>query len=80
MLQENCTQLTSIRSLFENLNIPFIALYQNYNLPFSKGPTSYGPLIDAAVDIVEKNNGQFHVLVIVADGQVKLKAFKRKKN
>ncbi|KAJ4874420.1 Ca(2)-dependent phospholipid-binding protein (Copine) family [Raphanus sativus] len=34
------------------------------------GPTSYGPLIDAAVDIVEKNNGQFHVLVIVADGQV----------
>ncbi|CAN8240405.1 unnamed protein product [Cochlearia groenlandica] len=34
------------------------------------GPTSYGPLIDAAVDIVEKNNGQFHVLVMVADGQV----------
>ncbi|KAJ4884739.1 Ca(2)-dependent phospholipid-binding protein (Copine) family [Raphanus sativus] len=34
------------------------------------GPTSYGPLIDAAVDIVEKSNGQFHVLVIVADGQV----------
>ncbi|CAH8356274.1 unnamed protein product [Eruca vesicaria subsp. sativa] len=34
------------------------------------GPTSYGPVIDAAVDIVEKNNGQFHVLVIVADGQV----------
>uniref|UniRef100_A0A1J3K8D7 RING-type E3 ubiquitin transferase n=1 Tax=Noccaea caerulescens TaxID=107243 RepID=A0A1J3K8D7_NOCCA len=34
------------------------------------GPTSYGPLIDAAVDIVEKNGGQFHVLVIVADGQV----------
>ncbi|ESQ27181.1 hypothetical protein EUTSA_v10018670mg [Eutrema salsugineum] len=34
------------------------------------GPTSYGPLIDAAVDIVERSNGQFHVLVIVADGQV----------
>ncbi|XVF77789.1 hypothetical protein PTKIN_Ptkin14bG0074700 [Pterospermum kingtungense] len=34
------------------------------------GPTSYGPVIDAAVDIVENSGGQFHVLVIVADGQV----------
>lgn len=35
-----------------------------------EGPTSYGPVIEAAIDIVEKNRGQFHVLVIVADGQV----------
>lgn len=77
MLQENCTQLASIRSFFENLNISSIAFSPNHKLPCSKGPTSYGPLIDAAVDIVEKNGGQFHVLVIVADGQVKLKAFKR---
>ncbi|XP_039012255.1 E3 ubiquitin-protein ligase RGLG4-like isoform X2 [Hibiscus syriacus] len=34
------------------------------------GPTSYAPVIDAAVDIVENSGGQFHVLVIVADGQV----------
>ncbi|KAK6229025.1 hypothetical protein SCA6_017976 [Theobroma cacao] len=34
------------------------------------GPTSYGPVIDAAIDIVENSGGQFHVLVIVADGQV----------
>ncbi|XWS10470.1 hypothetical protein CRYUN_Cryun39dG0082500 [Craigia yunnanensis] len=34
------------------------------------GPTSYGPVIDAAIDIVEKSGGQFHVLVIIADGQV----------
>ncbi|KAJ4836923.1 E3 ubiquitin-protein ligase rglg4 [Turnera subulata] len=34
------------------------------------GPTSYGPVIDAAVDIVEKSKGQYHVLVIIADGQV----------
>ncbi|XP_057765225.1 E3 ubiquitin-protein ligase RGLG4 [Salvia miltiorrhiza] len=34
------------------------------------GPTSYGPVVDAAVDIVEKNGGQYHVLVIIADGQV----------
>ncbi|PRQ49457.1 putative transcription factor C2H2 family [Rosa chinensis] len=34
------------------------------------GPTSFSPIIDAAIDIVEKNNGQYHVLVIIADGQV----------
>ncbi|KAE9620835.1 putative transcription factor C2H2 family [Lupinus albus] len=39
------------------------------NLSLS-GPTSYAPVIEAAIDIVEKAGGQFHVLVIVADGQV----------
>lgn len=34
------------------------------------GPTSFAPIIDAAIDIVEKSSGQYHVLVIVADGQV----------
>ncbi|KAA8523388.1 hypothetical protein F0562_009811 [Nyssa sinensis] len=34
------------------------------------GPTSYGPVIEAAIDIVEKSGGQYHVLVIIADGQV----------
>ncbi|ONI14289.1 hypothetical protein PRUPE_4G273300 [Prunus persica] len=34
------------------------------------GPTSFAPIIDAAIDIVENSNGQYHVLVIIADGQV----------
>ncbi|CAK8567940.1 unnamed protein product [Lathyrus sativus] len=34
------------------------------------GPTSFAPVIDAAIDIVESSNGQYHVLVIIADGQV----------
>ncbi|KAG5240089.1 E3 ubiquitin-protein ligase [Salix suchowensis] len=34
------------------------------------GPTSYGPVIKAAIDIVEKSKGQYHVLIIIADGQV----------
>ncbi|XP_054791322.1 E3 ubiquitin-protein ligase RGLG4-like isoform X1 [Prosopis cineraria] len=48
-----------------------LACYQKIvpNLKLS-GPTSYGPVIEAAIDIVEKNRGQFHVLVIIADGQV----------
>ncbi|RYQ86446.1 hypothetical protein Ahy_B10g106118 isoform A [Arachis hypogaea] len=48
-----------------------LACYQKIvpNLKLS-GPTSYAPVIEAAIDIVEKNQGQFHVLVIIADGQV----------
>ncbi|XP_028551319.1 E3 ubiquitin-protein ligase RGLG3 isoform X1 [Dendrobium catenatum] len=34
------------------------------------GPTSFAPLIHAAIDIVDRSNGQYHVLVIIADGQV----------
>ncbi|KAJ6720707.1 COPINE FAMILY PROTEIN 1 [Salix viminalis] len=34
------------------------------------GPTSYGPVIEAAIDIVDKSKGQYHVLLIIADGQV----------
>lgn len=30
------------------------------------GPTSFAPVINAAVDIVEKTGGQYHVLVIIA--------------
>ena len=38
-------------------------------LDFS-GPTSFGPVIDAATEIVENSGNGFHILVIVADGQV----------
>ncbi|CAL0327747.1 unnamed protein product [Lupinus luteus] len=34
------------------------------------GPTSFAPVIEAAIGIVERSNGQYHVLVIIADGQV----------
>ncbi|KAG2667047.1 hypothetical protein I3760_15G093900 [Carya illinoinensis] len=34
------------------------------------GPTSYAPVVEAAIDIVEKTGGLYHVLVIIADGQV----------
>lgn len=41
-------------------------------LPFIKlsGPTSFAPIVDAAINIVEQSNGQYHVLVIIADGKV----------
>ncbi|KAM3336127.1 hypothetical protein ACQJBY_030224 [Aegilops geniculata] len=34
------------------------------------GPTSFAPLIYAAMSVVESSNCQYHVLVIIADGQV----------
>ncbi|KAF6137225.1 hypothetical protein GIB67_030989 [Kingdonia uniflora] len=34
------------------------------------GPTSFAPMIDMAMTIVEQSGGQYHVLLIIADGQV----------
>ena len=61
--------------LFQGGNIPLergirYILDLIITLPSFIGPTSFAPVIDAAIDIVERNNGQYHVLVIIADGQV----------
>ncbi|KAI3996690.1 hypothetical protein MKX01_040990 [Papaver californicum] len=34
------------------------------------GPTSFAPIIDMATTIVHQSGGQYHVLLIIADGQV----------
>eukprot|EP00250_Pteridium_aquilinum_P019306 c24388_g1_i2 orf=159-1412(+) len=34
------------------------------------GPTSFAPIVRVAIDIVEQSGGQYHVLLIIADGQV----------
>ncbi|KAL5576351.1 hypothetical protein UlMin_018050 [Ulmus minor] len=34
------------------------------------GPTSFAPIIETAIGIVDKSRGQYHVLLIIADGQV----------
>ena len=36
------------------------------------GPTSFAPIIEMAITIVEQSGGQYHVLLIIADGQVTL--------
>ncbi|KAK1316067.1 E3 ubiquitin-protein ligase RGLG2 [Acorus calamus] len=35
-----------------------------------KGPTSFAPMIETAIGIVDSSGGQYHVLLIIADGQV----------
>ncbi|KAK9152253.1 hypothetical protein Syun_010562 [Stephania yunnanensis] len=52
---------------FEEVLHCYKQIAQNVRL---SGPTSFGPIVDAAVDIVEKHGGQYHVLLIIADGQV----------
>ncbi|XP_039027627.1 E3 ubiquitin-protein ligase RGLG4-like [Hibiscus syriacus] len=49
--------------------VPNLRLAGNWHLFPGFGPTFYAPVIDAAVDVVENSGGQFHVLVIIADGQ-----------
>ncbi|CAA2985318.1 E3 ubiquitin-protein ligase RGLG2-like [Olea europaea var. sylvestris] len=34
------------------------------------GPTSFAPIIEMAMSIVKQSGGQYHVLLIIADGQV----------
>lgn len=37
---------------------------------FLAGPTSFEPIIQMAMSVVEKSGGQFHVLLIITSGQV----------
>ena len=34
------------------------------------GPTSFGPLIRKAVDVVVEDNNSYHILIIIADGEI----------
>lgn len=46
------------------------AAYNHFLLVHLSGPTSFAPVIEMAITIVEQSGGQYHVLLIIADGQV----------
>ncbi|XP_030476869.1 E3 ubiquitin-protein ligase RGLG2-like [Syzygium oleosum] len=52
---------------FEEVLSRYRDLVPDVNL---SGPTSFAPIIDNAIEIVNSSGGQYHVLVIIADGQV----------
>ncbi|KAL7100525.1 hypothetical protein ACP275_08G002800 [Erythranthe tilingii] len=52
---------------FEEVLSHYRAILPHLNLA---GPTSFAPIIEMAMTIVEQHGGQYHVLLIIADGQV----------
>jgi len=50
--------------------ISFLLTDFSHNFCIVIGPTSFAPLIEMAITIVEQSGGQYHVLLIIADGQV----------
>ncbi|KAF5752439.1 Copine I-like protein isoform 3 [Tripterygium wilfordii] len=57
----------SSRHGFEEVLSCYKSIVPNLRLA---GLTLYAPIVEAAIDIVENSGGQYHVLVIDADGQV----------
>ncbi|XP_012850359.1 PREDICTED: E3 ubiquitin-protein ligase RGLG1-like isoform X1 [Erythranthe guttata] len=55
-----CEGFEQVLSQYRNI-VPKLRLY---------GETSFAPIIEMAMTIVEKSGGQYHVLLIIADGQV----------
>lgn len=45
--------------------------FEAYIIFCFSGPTSFAPMIETAMSIVESSGGQYHVLLIIADGQVR---------
>ncbi|XP_012850374.1 PREDICTED: E3 ubiquitin-protein ligase RGLG2-like isoform X3 [Erythranthe guttata] len=57
-----CEGFEQVLSQYRNI-VPKLRLY---------GETSFAPIIEMAMTIVEKSGGQYHVLLIIADGQVRM--------
>lgn len=55
-----CEGIEGVLERYEEL-LPHITL---------SGPTSFAPLIYAAIEIIKQSGNQYHILVIIADGQV----------
>ncbi|OIT28053.1 e3 ubiquitin-protein ligase rglg1 [Nicotiana attenuata] len=55
-----CNELEQVLSQYRQL-VPQLRLL---------GPTSFAPIIEMAISIVERSGGQYHILLIITDGQV----------
>lgn len=51
----------------ENVLAAYDGVINRVNL---SGPTSFAPAVRKAIEIVRQSQGQYHILVIIADGLV----------
>jgi E3 ubiquitin-protein ligase RGLG len=52
----------------DNVLLAYDSLIGSINL---SGPTSFAPAVYKAIETVRKTGGQYHILVIIADGHVR---------
>jgi len=62
-------KLAGVAFTYYYLRSFLIRLIKTYRIHVT-GPTSFAPIIEMAMTIVEQSGGQYHVLLIIADGQV----------
>jgi len=62
--------LSNFWTSFVILQYAYQVMSSFYSSNYCAGPTSFAPVIRASIDIVARS-GQYHVLVIIADGQVR---------
>ncbi|XP_026432620.1 E3 ubiquitin-protein ligase RGLG1-like isoform X2 [Papaver somniferum] len=58
--QRSCNGIEGVLECYREL-VPHVRL---------AGPTSFAPIIETAIDIVENSGRRYHLLLIIADGQV----------
>jgi E3 ubiquitin-protein ligase RGLG len=51
----------------DNVLVAYDSCIRSINL---SGPTSFAPAVYKAIEIVRNSSGRYHILVIIADGQV----------
>lgn len=73
-IQRTCSSTSTCRCpVWLGSSVFLVEAVDSYGDPLyflMAGPTSFAPIIEMAMTIVEQSGGQYHILLIIADGQV----------